>query len=153
MNQTSFNLFTGNVTINCGDIITDVTAPGTSLSSPNYPKRYPDNRECLTVIRFPQEQRISLEFLAFNVKKNSQGCNEDWVEIRDGNDANATLIGQKFCGEKIPVPIVSSGNTLSVYFRTDGSTSFLRGNPSGFKLKVDFGKDFVNKIVSYNNLP
>ena len=48
----------------CGGTI---TSNGTILS-PEHPQNYPNNEDCEWVIRFPEEERIMLEFVAFNLE-------------------------------------------------------------------------------------
>ena len=109
------------------------------VTSPNYPDFYPPELYCTSVIRFLQGQRISLEFTDFDVEYNlgDDKCG-DWLEIRDGNLSNSPLIGQRLCGEQTPNSIVSSGNTLHLYFQTD--FAFETGSNHGFKVKADIGK-------------
>merc|ERR1711994_1130093 len=42
-------------------------------------------------------------------------CSYDWVQVSFGS------FEEKYCGSVIPSPIISSGNTMTVVFRTDGS--------------------------------
>ena len=121
------------ITINCGNTITEVVDE-TIISSPNYPSNYPNNRMCQTVVRFAQGKRVSLEFFAFNLQ-NHPSCSDDWLEIRDGSTSDADLIGSKLCGNQVPGTIVSSGNTLYIGFRSDGSVT-----SSGFQLEIKVGK-------------
>ena len=139
------NLIIGKITINCGNTISDVTVPGTVITSPNHPHYYPNNQNCSTVIRFSQERRVLLTFLAFNLDGGT-GCNYDWLEIRDGDNANASLIGQILCGNQRPGHIISKGSALYIYFHTDD-----KGVGSGFEIKVDAaaGKSYCTK---YNTL-
>ena len=128
------NSIRASVTINCGDTPNEVTVPGTLIISPNHPSDYDNSQNCRTVIRFTQGQRVLLQFLSFNLESSST-CSYDYLQIRDGDTESANLIGSNLCGDQIPNQIVSSGNTMYMYFHTDGSTV-----RSGFKLRVDVGK-------------
>ena len=108
-----------------------MTSPDTVITSPNHPEYYPNNQSCRTVIRFAEERRVSLTFLAFNLDGGT-GCNYDWLEIRDGDNANASLIGPKLCGNQRPGQIISNGNALYIFFHADH-----KGAGSGFKIRVD----------------
>ena len=59
----------------------------------------------------------------------------DWLEIRDGDNENADLIGSRLSGYEVPSPIVSSGNGLFLQFHSDNYYSF-----SGYRILVDIGK-------------
>ena len=64
---------------------------------------------------------------AFQLQQSS-GCNNDFLEIREGNSAGA-LVG-RFCGDSLPSTYTSLiGHILWAKFRSDAS---VRG--SGFRL-------------------
>merc|ERR1719270_913868 len=71
------------IAINCGSTTTQITTPETTITSPNFPSSYPNNQDCKTVIQFSQGQRISVEFLNFDIESHNR-CTWDWLEIRDG---------------------------------------------------------------------
>ena len=114
-------------TINSTSLI--VTSPETIITfvnDPNSPipqSEFPFN--CTVTIRFDEELRIQLEFKDLEAKsirtcygENCEGS--DWLEIHDGNSSSSPLIGQRFCGKKIPNPIVSTGNELHLQFQSIG---------------------------------
>ena len=133
-----FLLFSATVTMDCSGVIggpgTQITAPETIIQSPNYPNNYPNARDCTAVVQFAQGQRVSVEFLAFNLEPHNR-CVYDWLEIRDGSDSSADLLSTRLCGEQLFAPITSTGNNLHIHFHTDGSVT-----KSGFQLKVKIGK-------------
>ena len=51
-------------------------------------------------------------------------CRYDYLEVRDGDNENSTLVG-KYCGDPslTPEPVYSSLNYLWMRFKTDGSVS------------------------------
>ena len=51
----------------------------------------------------------------------SSSCKYDYIEIRDGGDARSKEFG-KFCGDKLPTKIKSTGNQLFVRFYSDKDT-------------------------------
>ena len=75
------------------------------------------------VISQPLKTIIRAEFLDFDIE-GSQNCNYDYLEVRDGPDANSSFIG-KFCGDPTmtPSPIVSTLNYLWFSFTTDASVT------------------------------
>ncbi|TSK20013.1 Excitatory amino acid transporter 2 [Bagarius yarrelli] len=50
-------------------------------------------------------------------------CRYDFVELRDGDSIHSPLLG-RYCGDKIPAPIRSSGNSLHVHFVSDGYNNY-----------------------------
>ena len=112
--------------VTCGG---KITSPGT-IQSPNYPSNYPSSKICEWVIEFLEGETIELDFVELDLEYNS-ACRYDWVEIRDGDKSNSSLIGNKLCGNQTPQPIRSNGNQLYVQFRSDGSVT-----KKGFNIEV-----------------
>lgn len=50
-------------------------------------------------------------------------CRYDFVELRDGNSIHSPLVG-RYCGDKIPPPIRSSGDSLHIHFVSDGYNNY-----------------------------
>lgn len=50
-------------------------------------------------------------------------CQYDYVEVRDGDNSDSPII-KRFCGNERPAPIRSTGSSLHVLFRSDGSKNF-----------------------------
>ena len=129
------NCTTATVAINCDStLIEEVHVPGTTIISPNHPNDYNNNMDCQTTIRFSAGERISIQFLAFDIEENSE-CVWDWLEIRDGDSADSSLLGSKLCGDTNPDPIESTSNTLTLVFHSDSSVV-----RSGFMIKAEIGK-------------
>ena len=59
----------------------------------------------------------------FQIEDFNDGC-YDYIEVRDGGDAEAELINT-FCGKEKPEDIVSTGNKLYVKFVSDHSRTFI----------------------------
>ena len=57
----------------------------------------------------------------------------DYVEVHEGNDGDAPLVG-RYCGTTLPAEHVSSGNEVFVRFKTDHSVS-----GTGFRIRYDLG--------------
>ncbi|XP_046451773.1 cubilin-like isoform X2 [Daphnia pulex] len=91
------------------------------IQSPNFPSPYPASKQCVYIIALDPGKAVKLDFLTFDVE-GSANCRYDYVEIRDGDTSNSTLIG-RYCGPPslIPPPIVSSHNYLWIKFQTDAS--------------------------------
>ena len=70
---------------------------------------------------------MSLHFIAFETESKY-----DWLEVRDGDRANSSLIGSRIDGSDIPSNILSTGNSMTLVFHTDGTRT-----RSGFKVEVD----------------
>jgi tolkin protein len=69
--------------------------------------------------------------------ENHENCVYDYVEVRDGHEDNARLIG-KYCGPKMPADVKSTTNRLYVKFVSDASVqkagfaaTFIKGSECG----------------------
>ena len=62
------NFITVKVDIDCDSPFDDeVTFPGTTIISPNYPTNYGVNKDCQMKIRFAEGQRVVIRFLDFEI--------------------------------------------------------------------------------------
>uniref|UniRef100_A0A0K0E2R5 Cubilin n=1 Tax=Strongyloides stercoralis TaxID=6248 RepID=A0A0K0E2R5_STRER len=94
------------------------------LFSPNYPKEYFPNMDCLINVTTSPGYIINAHIGDFHVEA-SEKCKFDYVEFFDGiNMNNKTSMG-KLCGElKNRKVIKSSNNSLLMKFKTDSSKHF-----------------------------
>lgn len=133
------------------------------LESPNYPDGYQSSKECVWKLSVPQNFQVALKFQSFEIE-NHDNCVYDYVEVRDGHNADSPLIGV-YCGYKIPPDIKSTGNKLLVKFVSDGSVqkagfsaTFMKGalpfhvrlNSNGCRL--DFLRPFILPGQGWKNL-
>ncbi|PKU29868.1 hypothetical protein llap_19828 [Limosa lapponica baueri] len=117
----------------CGGTLT--TASGIFMS-PNYPMPYYHNSECYWLLRGSRGTPFEIQFEQFHLEYHTK-CNFDYLAAYDGNSSNAKQLG-KFCGDQIPEPIRSSGDSMYVKLRTDGS---LRGGGFLAKYKQGFAQE------------
>ena len=110
----------------CSGVPQDLTASNGTVTSPNYPNNYKSNSNCAWRIAVPDGFHISLTFKDFVLESHSR-CNYDSVELRNGFNSTSPIIG-KYCGSNIPPIAITSGRSLYVKFKTDGS-----GTRRGFK--------------------
>ncbi|XP_060075561.1 cubilin-like [Ylistrum balloti] len=99
----------------------EMTSPTGSFTSPNFPGQYPHSRVCTWLITVQQGRRVSLTFDNFNLEGDLV-CRFDYVAVYNGIMADSPRM-TTLCGETIPQLQESSGNTMKVVFRTDGSVS------------------------------
>ncbi|XP_075463570.1 embryonic protein UVS.2-like [Ascaphus truei] len=98
---------------------------GTVISA-NYPSAYPNNANCVWLIRTPSDQ-ISLKFNAFDVQS-SPDCVSDYIKIYDGASKTSPVLLDRTCGAaKIP-RLISSTNLMLIEFVSDGAVT-----ATGFK--------------------
>ncbi|XP_039749767.1 tolloid-like protein 1 isoform X1 [Pararge aegeria] len=97
----------------------DITHPHGTIFSPNYPDTYPSRKDCVWQFSTTPGHRIKLIFNVFELEPH-QECTYDHVTIYDGASADEKTLG-RFCGSKLPHPVVASQNQMYVVFKSDAS--------------------------------
>ncbi|XP_078540684.1 astacin-like metalloendopeptidase [Lissotriton helveticus] len=115
-----------NTLYQCGVCSTLFSDPTGTLTSANNPSSYPNNVNCVYLIRVPSD-KILLQFDSFNLQS-SPNCASDYLTIYDGNNKTAPVLLSKACGTRQLQPFTSTGNEMLLEFVTDGSIT-----ASGFK--------------------
>ena len=64
--------------------------------------------------------QVNVTFLEFHLEDHNDHCH-DWLQIHDGRDSTAHLIG-RFCGANNPPNFVSTTNKVYMWFDSDGMT-------------------------------
>ena len=118
--------------IDCESPFDEVTVPGTTITSQNYPNTYDSSTDCQLMITFDANAIVSLTFEDFNVESHSS-CRYDYLAVHDGSSISSQIIGSKLCGT-IPVGTTmnSTGNVINLHFVSDGSVT-----KTGFKIYAD----------------
>ncbi|KAM9333329.1 LOW QUALITY PROTEIN: cubilin [Pholidichthys leucotaenia] len=100
----------------------ELNAPSGTISSPNYPNFYPHSRVCHWELVVSTGRRITLTINDLRLE-DSITCSYDYVDVLNGLAVDAPRL-QRFCGT-VPADtqVRSSGNTMTVVFRSDGSVS------------------------------
>ncbi|MFC2151435.1 C25 family cysteine peptidase [Bacteroidota bacterium] len=83
-----------------------------------------DEDETITLRPAGANKYLSVEFISFNVEPNGSGCYDD-LEIYDGEDTNADLIGS-YCNSNKPTIIVPTNEAGALTFRFDSDGSVTR---------------------------
>lgn len=97
------------------------------ISSPNYPEAYPPNSSCRVPLDAGPQNVITLYFADIQLDP-YKDCPYDKIEVRDGGNEDAYLLG-RFCGAQgEPEAVSSSGREMFLFFNSD---SYLSGR--GFK--------------------
>ncbi|KAL3196292.1 hypothetical protein MRX96_001635 [Rhipicephalus microplus] len=97
------------------------------ISSPNYPDAYPPNSSCRVPLDAGPQNIITLYIVDIQLDP-YKDCPYDKIEVRDGANEDAYLLG-RFCGAQgEPEVVSSSGREMFLFFNSD---SYLSGR--GFK--------------------
>ncbi|XP_037243046.1 cubilin isoform X5 [Falco rusticolus] len=89
------------------------------ITSPFWPNPYISNRQCIYIIRQPEDERIYLNFTHMELESHT-GCSSNYIEVRDGDSEMSSLI-RKFCHSTLVPPITSTSNSLWIKFKSDAS--------------------------------
>uniref|UniRef100_H3CLG8 Neuropilin (NRP) and tolloid (TLL)-like 1 n=1 Tax=Tetraodon nigroviridis TaxID=99883 RepID=H3CLG8_TETNG len=108
---------------------------GGYFTSPNYPEKYPPDRECVYIIEASPRQCIDLFFDDKYSIEPSWECKFDHIEVRDGPFGFSALIG-RYCGQESPAYVRSSGRYLYIKFVADGELEAI-----GFSARYNFTQD------------
>ncbi|XP_076373643.1 neuropilin and tolloid-like protein 2 [Tachypleus tridentatus] len=100
--------------------------------SPHYPKKYPNNTDCIKQIEAPYGYYVVLDFRDNFHLEESTNCEYDYLEILDGPYGYSNLLG-RYCGATYPPLTQSSGRYLWLKFHSDDSIEYL-----GFKAVYQF---------------
>ncbi|XP_047925093.1 tolloid-like protein 2 isoform X10 [Anser cygnoides] len=100
----------------CGETLQDTTG---NFSAPGFPNGYPSYSHCVWRISVTPGEKIMLNFTSMDLFK-SRLCWYDYVEVRDGYWRKAPLLG-RFCGDKIPEPVISTDSRLWIEFRSSSN--------------------------------
>ncbi|XP_060155630.1 tolloid-like protein 1 isoform X4 [Globicephala melas] len=96
-----------------------IHSPSGFITSPNWPDKYPSRKECTWEISATPGHRIKLIFSEFEIEQH-QECAYDHLEVFDGETEKSPILG-RLCGNKIPEPLVATGNKMFVRFVSDAS--------------------------------
>ncbi|XP_061111215.1 neuropilin and tolloid-like protein 1 isoform X1 [Conger conger] len=108
---------------------------GGVFTSPNYPEKYPPERECIYILEAAPKQCIDLFFDEKYSIEPSWECKFDHIEVRDGPFGFSPIIG-RYCGQESPLYVRSSGRYLWIKFVADGELEAI-----GFSARYNFTPD------------
>ncbi|KAG8592594.1 hypothetical protein GDO81_000555 [Engystomops pustulosus] len=96
-----------------------IHSPNGVITSPNWPDKYPSRKECTWEISATPGHRVKLTFTEFEIEQH-QECAYDHLEVFDGETEKSSILG-RLCGNKIPEPLVATGNKMFLRFVSDAS--------------------------------
>ena len=102
-----------NVTYSIGACGGNFITPKGILTSPAYPRNYPNDVDCIYTISQPNGTYISMSILSMDI--DCQGTPSDYIELKDGKFENSPLIA-KLCGNasNVPESMQTSQNHLRI---------------------------------------
>ncbi|EGV91962.1 Bone morphogenetic protein 1 [Cricetulus griseus] len=96
-----------------------VTSTSGTITSPNWPDKYPSKKECTWAISSTPGHRVKLTFMEMDIESQPE-CAYDHLEVFDGRDAKAPVLA-RFCGSKKPEPVLATGSRMFLRFYSDNS--------------------------------
>ena len=126
------------------------TTSGT-VKSPNYPLNYSVDQFIVTPLEVAEGKAIQLTFTSFEIEECNHPefghCFCDYVEVLDSDFSQ--LLHE--CGNEVPSPITSNGNTMTVIFSSDYSEN-MKGFSADWK-EVDPAPAATSGEVTSPNYP
>ena len=77
------------------------------------------HQECVWIFSTTPGHRIKLLFTEFELEPH-QECAYDHIVVYDGHTTNQQIMG-RFCGSKLPHPLIATENTMLLVFKSDAS--------------------------------
>lgn len=95
-----------------------------TITSPNYPNRYPPSSSCVVDLEAPVDYQLSLVFLNFSLEPDPN-CTFDYVQLWDDlSNGSWTSMG-RLCGEKGDLKeVISTRNRMRLKFYSDNFSEF-----------------------------
>ncbi|XP_071823339.1 uncharacterized protein [Apostichopus japonicus] len=109
------------------------TTENTIVTSPNYPSSYDSDISCGNTIKAPPGYLVRLTFRTFDIEGDGVNCNFDYVQVYDGVDTSSPPLTSELCGYILPPSVVSSSDTMFVYFFSDDSVARV-----GYSATIEF---------------
>lgn len=96
-----------------------ITSSNGEIFSPNWPDSYPSRKDCAWLFTTTPGHRIKLLFTDFDLEPH-QECAYDHILVYDGATLDSNTLG-RFCGAKLPHPLLASSNKMFLSFKSDAS--------------------------------
>ena len=90
------------------------------ITSPFYPRNYPDYQECRWQITASKGKRVVMNIEYMDIKRCGQTCSCDFLEVQNGLSSDDYYDGRR-CGYRSSVRYHSMSESLTVLFVSDGS--------------------------------
>ncbi|CAB1340813.1 unnamed protein product [Coregonus sp. 'balchen'] len=124
---------------------------GGAIASPRYPAVYPANQNCSWIIKAQLPfNHVTLSFTDFELESLNSNCSHDAVEILDGDNYMAPVIG-RYCGTEIPHPVTSFSNALVVNFVSDSSVAMKGFRATYTGSTSSCGGDLIMETGAFNS--
>ena len=112
-----------------------------TISSPNYPRSYPNSKHCTWNVTAPIGARIRVAHFSYSLESSS-GCTYDDLKIYDGPSTRSGRLA-KLCGTSSYRGITSTANNLFFVFNSDSSTRY-----KGFQITLSINGMKKNLSIS-----
>ena len=95
------------------------------ISSPFYPRKYPDNQACRWQLKAIAGKYIRLIIESIKIQQCGPigACTCDYLEVQNGLSADGTAASGRTCGDQGSMTFNSIGESLTVLFVSDGTAT------------------------------
>ncbi|XP_053929260.1 CUB domain-containing protein 2 isoform X1 [Cuculus canorus] len=101
--------------IKCGGVL---SAPSGNFSSPNFPRPYPYETECMWLIVVAEGSSVLLSFSHFELEYHA-ACAYDYLQVYNGDTRDQGNLLGTFCGCNPPPSFSSAWHVMAVIFHSD----------------------------------
>lgn len=134
---------------NCGHTFTLPADGSSTLKSPSYPAAYGIDCSCTWKGLVDNSNSfIKVTFSVFKLQDPSAGLCLDYIAIYDGSSVDESKRLAKLCGSNIPGEVKSSGNIISIVFKSDSSSGTLEDGGFVMALTAEKNKDELAGLQS-----
>lgn len=88
------------------------------------------------MIEVSADSIIELKFSSFDIDYFEKNCEDsDVVQVFDGANENSRPMHTRLCGQKIPRDFVSTGNLMTIIFKSSEDSTGAKGFSATYKAK------------------
>ena len=102
------------------------SGPEGVIKSEKYPSPYPDEEDCIWIIKVADDMKVKIKFEAFDLPPKKETCHS-FLKLTSAGDLKNYI----YCGNSIPPDYTSGSNEVEVQFKTGNNTN----KSTGFFLK------------------
>ena len=129
-----------------GSAATQTACTGTIFDSGGPNGNYGANETSVITISPTGAADVTLNFTSFDIEA-GQGttCNYDYLNVYDGINTSATLIGT-YCNNNVPTTIASTGGSITIEFSSDGGVE-----DAGFEISWSCNLSNVAPVADFTS--
>ena len=98
------------------------SGPEGVIKSEKYPSPYPDEEDCIWIIKVADDKKVKIEFESFDLPPKKETCS-NFLKLTSTGDLKDYI----YCGNAVPPDYISGSNEVAVQFKTGKNTNISTG--------------------------